>query len=54
MDFDFMSIMDKQCNNDNYKIADACVHKIYSFECYLYRTFCLELFCIGSYDGYPV
>ena len=62
MDFDFTFVMN-ECNNDNNEITDASVHKLYSYVCYLYRTFYLsqnyvvlepELFCTGSHDGYPM
>ena len=41
MDFDFMFAMN-ECNDDNKEIADACVHKLYAYVCYLYRTFYLS------------
>ena len=42
LDFNFMFVMNEQCNNDNNKIADACVHKIYLYVFYLNRTFYLR------------
>ena len=32
MDFDFMFVMN-ECNDNNKKIMDACVLKIYSYLC---------------------
>ena len=45
-----------ECNQDNNEIADACVHKIYSYECYLYRHFTLAkimlLLSTATWDYY--
>ena len=41
MDFAFMFVMN-ECNDNNNKIAVTCVHKIYTYVCYLHRKFYLS------------